>query len=913
MKKYYLASLILMTAILAIAGLQKGETQNLRNEKTIEYLKQNGSYDSLAEAVTAARYKIEQNGETLGANNPANQMSAQFDESGNLRLSGTGQNWQTVFRLKSFGRGAEQSAVGGGTWQAKENRVENRRAEFGLTEYFENRADGLEQGFILDTKPAGDENLSLTLQTSGGLRAKASDDGQKIVLSDETGVEVLDYDKLKVWDANQTDLTARMTTDETGEIRFEVEDRSAVYPLTIDPTFVQRQKLTANDGAAFNEFGYDVAIAGDTAVVGSVRDDINSNTNQGSAYVFVRNGSVWTQQAKLVANDGSTDDNFGYSVAISGDTIIVGSPFDNVNSQINRGSAYIFVRNGTSWIPQEKLIASDGATNDNFGYSVSISGDTVLIGVYSDDVGTNTDQGSAYIFVRNGGAWTQQQKLTASDGGLSDYFGEDVFLSSGTAIIGASLDDIGSNTEQGSAYIFVRSGTTWTQQTKLTASDGAADDGFGNSVALSLTLSGTVAVIGANFDEVAGNSGQGSVYVFSRSTSGIWSQTQKLIANDGAAGDLFGNSVAISSLTASTIIVGAYFDDVGTNSDQGSVYVYKRADSVWTQAQKLTASDGAVDDLFGVSVALSGETLIVGANLDNVGSNTNQGSAYILELGNASPFDFDGDSKTDIGIFRPAPGEWWINRSSTGQTFATQFGQTSDRISPADFTGDGKTDVAFWRPSTGNWFVLRSEDSTFFSFPFGANGDTPVPADYDGDGKADAAVFRSSTLTWFINKSSGGTDIITFGASGDKPVIGDYDGDGKADIAIFRPNGATGGEWWIRRSSNASVFALQFGTPTDKAVQGDYTGDGKTDIAFWRPSNGNWFILRSEDFSFYAFPFGANGDTPVAGDYDGDGKFDAGVFRPTDSTWYINRSTAGTLIQQFGIAGDKPLPNAFVP
>ena len=277
-----------------------------------------------------------------------------------------------------------------------------------------------------------------------------------------------------------------------------------------------------------------------------------------------------------------------------------------------------------------------------------------------------------------------------------------------------------------------------------------------------------------------------------------------------------------------------------------------------------------------------------------------------------SPFDFDGDSKTDLSIFRPAPGEWWINRSLNGSTFALQFGAGTDTIVPADFTGDGKTDVAFFRPSTGQWFVLRSEDFSFYAFPFGTSGDVPVPADYDADGKADAAVFRPSTFTWFIQKSGGGTDIIGFGAAGDVPTVADYDGDGKADIAIFRPNAVGGSQWWVRRSSNATVFALQFGTPTDKTVQGNYTGDGKADIAFWRPSTGGWFVLRSEDFSFYSFPFGTNGDVPVPGDYDGDGRNDAAVFRPSSSTWFAQRSTAGTLIQQFGIAGDIPLPSAFV-
>jgi hypothetical protein len=271
--------------------------------------------------------------------------------------------------------------------------------------------------------------------------------------------------------------------------------------------------------------------------------------------------------------------------------------------------------------------------------------------------------------------------------------------------------------------------------------------------------------------------------------------------------------------------------------------------------------------------------------------------------------DFDGDGKTDIGIFRPSNGEWWLNRSSTSQTVAARFGLSTDKVASGDFTGDGKADVAFFRPSTGEWFILRSEDSSFFSFPFGTTGDVPAPADYDGDGKTDAAVFRPSTGTWFIRQSVGGTAIGQFGQLGDVPVTADYDGDNKSDIAIFRPSV---GEWWIQKSTGGTL-AFQFGNIADKPVQGDYTGDGKADAAIFRPSNGYWYILRSEDSSFYSVPFGAIGDVPVPGDYDGDGKFDTAVFRPALNTWYINRTTAGTAIIGFGAAGDLPVPNAFVP
>ena len=271
--------------------------------------------------------------------------------------------------------------------------------------------------------------------------------------------------------------------------------------------------------------------------------------------------------------------------------------------------------------------------------------------------------------------------------------------------------------------------------------------------------------------------------------------------------------------------------------------------------------------------------------------------------------DFDGDRKTDISIWRPANGQWWLSRSSDNQTNVFQFGNGTDNIVPADFTGDGKTDIAVWRPATGDWFVLRSEDNSFFSFPFGQSGDIPAPGDFDNDGRADATVFRPSNGTWFIQRSTQGTIIQQFGANGDVPQTGDYDGDGRADTAIFRPSN---GQWWINRSTGG-VVAGEFGSSTDKPVAQDFTGDGKTDIAFWRPSSGEWFVLRSEDSSYFAFPFGLATDIPAPGDYDGDGRSDAAVFRPSNGTWFANRSTQGTLIATFGANGDKPVPNAYTP
>lgn len=297
----------------------------------------------------------------------------------------------------------------------------------------------------------------------------------------------------------------------------------------------------------------------------------------------------------------------------------------------------------------------------------------------------------------------------------------------------------------------------------------------------------------------------------------------------------------------------------------------------------------------------------------NIDGNISDGPVAGLTVAKNRLADFDGDLKADLSIFRPSLGVWFVQNSATPTFTVVGFGNATDILAPGDYDGDGKTDLGVFRASEGIWYLF-SKGNTFTTRPFGASGDIPAPADYNGDGKTDIAVFRPSTATWYIanSDSQGSVSIVGFGANGDQPTFGDFDGDGKGDIAIYRPNGATGGEWWIRRSSNESVFAVQFGSATDKAVAGDYTGDGKADIAFWRPSNGFWYVLRSEDLSYYGLPFGTSTDLPVPADYDGDGKFDTAVFRASDSTWYIQRSTAGIFIQQFGQNGDLPIPNVFV-
>jgi hypothetical protein len=263
--------------------------------------------------------------------------------------------------------------------------------------------------------------------------------------------------------------------------------------------------------------------------------------------------------------------------------------------------------------------------------------------------------------------------------------------------------------------------------------------------------------------------------------------------------------------------------------------------------------------------------------------------------------DFDGDGESDISVFRPSTGAWYLLNSSSGFT-GSQFGVATDKLAPADFDADGKTDIAVFR--NGTWYIQRSM-AGFLGIAFGEATDTPMPADFDGDGKAEIAVFRPSNGGWYtFNLVNNKFNAVQFGQVGDVPVAADYDGDGKDDIAVFR-NGI-----WYQQRSQLGFTGVQFGDSNDKPVPADYDGDGKTDIAVFRPSNGTWYMQQSMK-GFVGAQFGVSTDKPVPADYDSDGKADMAVFR--DGTWYIQRSQLGFTGVAFGMATDMPVPNAFVP
>jgi hypothetical protein len=398
----------------------------------------------------------------------------------------------------------------------------------------------------------------------------------------------------------------------------------------------QQAKIQANNSSTNYYFGSSVAISsdGNTCAVGAYLSENSSGYDIGSAYIFTRSGSTWTQQALLQASDVLSTDLFGYSIALSsdGNTCAVGVPYEDNSGGTEAGCAYIFTRSGSTWTQQGRLQASDAATSDQFGYSITLSsdGNTCAIGAYADDNSGGIDAGSVYIFTRSGSTWTQQARLQASDAAPSDYFGSSVAISSdgNTCAVGSILDNNSGGSDAGSVYIFTRSGSTWSQQARLQASDAAPSDYFGSSVAIS--SDGNTCAIGAYADNNSGGSDAGSVYIFTRSGS-TWSQQARIQASDAAPNDQFGFSVSLSG-DGNMCAIGAYVDDTTGGSDAGSVYIFVRTDTTWVQRSSIQSSDAAPNDQFGYSVALSsdGNNCVVGAILGDTSDGTNAGTAYIF-------------------------------------------------------------------------------------------------------------------------------------------------------------------------------------------------------------------------------------------------------------------------------------------
>jgi hypothetical protein len=471
------------------------------------------------------------------------------------------------------------------------------------------------------------------------------------------------------------------------------------------PRGASAAELEASDRAADFRFGASVSLSGTTGIVGSHFATVGANEDQGAAYVFrgldTAAGSI-TQDLKLTASDGEWGDGLGNAVSISGTTALAGASWDTFGSNFYQGSVYLYrnLGTGTGGITQAaKLTASDGAANDSFGASVSISGSIGITGAYGDD----SNRGTAYVFRNLGtatGTVTQQVRLRASDRAVDDYFGGAVSISGTIAAVGAEGANIGATSNQGAVYVFRNLDTATNlvnQQVKLTASDGTAADSLGVAV----SLSGTNLLAGASGD----SSLRGTAYVFRNlDTAGMTAtESAKLLASDGAANDFFGLAV---SLSGGTGLVGARGDNVGSVVDQGSVYVFSGLDTATgtvTEQAKLTASAGGEFDGFGISVSVDGDNFLIGAYL--AGDDTPEsGQAYSGSVSSFTTLDAGGATRRIDGFSFESRADWIIGEVTVGNQVTLGQGDTASVLTSGKAVYIGKN-------ARSNENLLRIEGS----------------------------------------------------------------------------------------------------------------------------------------------------------------------------------------------------------
>lgn len=607
--------------------------------------------------------------------------------------------------------------------------------------------------------------------------------------------------------------------------------------------------------------------------------------------------------------DGTPDTSFG-----TGGSAF--SPLRHISAQIKlliQPDGKILV-SGTTLLIQQQLTAyavtrftSDGALDTTFngtGYATAnvptSSSDTCHAMTLQAD-GKIVLVGKTLTFSGQSSDWDVSVLRFNSNGSLDPTFDGDGILKIGTL---ADDEEAYSVLVQPTGKILIGGRSTGTVErfmlTRINA-DGSTDTSFGtggwNIFQLDFTNNNFTSMAQQSDGKVLA-SGGGKILRFS--ADGVRDMSFAVNGVQNATGTI--EQAEIRVITGDKFVIGTRY----------GAYRYMANGAVDTNFGRNFTVANNLCYMRSVAVQSDGKVVLGGTCDDNTDHINRFAVARFQESPAKRYLDFNGDSYTDLALFRPSNGQWWYQPAYSFQTTATvaQFGTGTDRPVAADFTGDGKADIAVFRPSTGEWFVLRSDNSSYYSFSFGTTGDIPFADDFDGDQIADAGVFRPSTNQWYILKSTGGAIITTFGTAGDKPVPSDYDGDFKTDIAIYRPSN---GQWWIQRSSDGSVYAFTFGTATDKPVPGDYDGDNKTDAAFWRPSTGEWFILRSDNGTYFTVNFGTNGDIPLPGNYGGDGKYDFVIFRPSTNEWHFLISGGAYFRIFFGAAGDQPVSNVFVP
>ena len=558
------------------------------------------------------------NGVRFFAANPGQQLTVRFlDDRIRLNSGLAGRNWEWELQL-----GSDDPK----TLSAEGNRLSYTNPS-GAQEWFRNTPSGIEHGMHLPQRPADappGSPLRLTIHVNGLTPTEDPTDPENnsILLCDASDKPILRYADLRVWDALQSPLAAHMETDGK-TIMLVITDRTAVYPVMIDPVITsleaELQPGVSGSGSQGDQCGFSVALDGETAVIGAPFDDTLSGNDAGRAFVFFKGVAGWESQGALEAVPGRLGAQFGYSVDVAGDAAIVGAYAD----QSFTGTAHVFRRSEGTWAHEAQLSPSTLTAGDRAGTAVAISGDTALVGSPRDGAPVATNRGSAAVFLRSANVWSQQAILVASDGAVSDFFGQSLALDGNTAAVGSLGDDTATGSNAGSVYVFDRSGSTWSQTTRLDAGSATAGENFGQAV----SLSGDTLAASTSRATTAAGSLAGRVSIYLR-TTGSWALQQTIEAGDAAASDQFGYSLAVDG---DSLIVGAPYRDEGAATDAGAAYTFTRSTGVWTQAQKLTAPAPQGLARFGWAVALSADLSLVGSPAEDTIAGIDAGTSYVYE------------------------------------------------------------------------------------------------------------------------------------------------------------------------------------------------------------------------------------------------------------------------------------------
>jgi trimeric autotransporter adhesin len=559
------------------------------------------------------RYRAQARGAGFRVENPRHHLVADFDAEGVAIHSGL-TTWKLA--LRAFGFGNDLKPIDGAAPEMHLNRMEYRHKA--LTEWYVNGPLGLEQGFTVYEPGArgNSKPLTIALEMSGDTAATVDRSGTGLTLSGYGRQPELRYSGLIASDAGGMPL--RTWIELQGEqLLVRVSDTGARYPIVIDP-FIQLAKLTASDGQYYDEFGYSVAASGNTVVVGAQDNAPGNVDDAGAVYVFVKPSKGWenmTQVAKLVASDGKVDDDLGTSVAISGDTVVSGAPH-SVEGEAP-GAVYVFVKPPNGWADMTetaKLTPSDSVAADFFGYRLSMSANTVVVGAPTKT--SSVSPGAAYVFVKPASGWkdmTETAKLTTSGSNATGLGSGGVSISGNVVVAGET---------RGTSFVYVEPAAGWKNMVQTAKLMPAAGHVYPVG---SVAISGNTVVAGLPSAKVGGHQFQGEAVVFVKPASG-WidtAPTAVLTASDGAAGDRLGFS---TSVAGNTVVLGAPDATVGGNAGQGAAYVFVNA----SETAKLTEASGAPYDVFGYSVAINGSIVVVGAVEVGPKGETRNGAAYIF-------------------------------------------------------------------------------------------------------------------------------------------------------------------------------------------------------------------------------------------------------------------------------------------